>query len=582
MPKLDASQIALLLGEFGRRAMLYGGNPYRAKAYIRAAERIALLTEPIGSLIAKKRLQEIPGIGPAIAQIITQMYATGSHPSLEKMRADFPKPVFEMLTIPGLRPDKILKIHKELGIATLEELEAACRHDKLRGITGLGAALQRRILEGLQARASSQNKRHMHRATDLLEGAKENLEKSFLGLGRIEIAGDLRRASELVGDLSLVAEQPNAKESSLQFGELAVHVVEPDHFGAAWLFTTGSEAHLAQLQKIASKKGLKLERDGLYRHDKLIAAKSEKEIYEALGLQFIAPELREGRDEIELARKRNLPRLTELADLKGILHAHTTESDGVNSLEQMAHAVRKRGYVYFGVTDHSKSAHYAGGLSVDQINTQHGAIDELNAQYGESFHVFKGIESDILPDGSLDYPEEILDRFDFVVASVHGQFRKDRHAQTERILCAVQNPHTTILGHMTGRQLLRRPGYEIDVERILAACAEHDVAVEINANPWRLDLDWRWHSKALELGCIFSINPDAHSTTEIDLVKWGIAMARKGGVPPDRVLNALDLASFRAHLEARSRKRLKRQKSRRPSLGNSFGRSKHTSSTVGN
>lgn len=186
-----------------------------------------------------------------------------------------------------------------------------------------------------------------------------------------------------------------------------------------------------------------------------------------------------------------------------------------------------------------------------------------------------------MPDGSLDYPEQILDRFDFVVASVHGQFRKDRLAQTERILRAVQNPYTTILGHMTGRQLLRRPGYEIDVERILAACAEHDVAVEINANPWRLDLDWRWHSKALDLGCTFSINPDAHSTTEIDLVKWGVGMARKGGVPPDRVLNARDLASFRVHLETRARKRLKRQKSTRSSLSNSFGRSKHTSPAIG-
>jgi DNA polymerase (family X) len=259
-----------------------------------------------------------------------------------------------------------------------------------------------------------------------------------------------------------------------------------------------------------------------------------------------------------LARKKQLPKLVREQDIRGILHAHTNASDGVNDLRQMAEATRKRGYSYFGVADHSRSAHYAGGLSVEEIAAQHDLIDELNAEYNGEFQVFKGIESDILPDGSLDYPNEVLSRFDFVVASVHGQFRKDRASQTERILRAVANPFTTILGHMTGRQLLRRPGYDIDIERILVACAQHGVAVEINANPWRLDLDWRWHQMGLELGCLFSINPDAHSTAEVDLTKWGVAMARKGGVSSHRVLNALDLASFRAYLEARKGSNLAR------------------------
>jgi DNA polymerase (family 10) len=289
-------------------------------------------------------------------------------------------------------------------------------------------------------------------------------------------------------------------------------------------------------------------------HGKLVAARSEREIYNALDLAFIEPELREGRGEIALAQKRQLPSLIRAENIRGILHAHTTASDGVNTLKQMAEATRKRGYCYFGVADHSKSAHYAGGLSIEEIIAQHQLIDELNAQYGDQFQIFKGIESDILPDGSLDYHYEVLARFDFVVASVHGQFRKDRASQTERILRAVGNPYTTILGHMTGRQLLRRPGYDVDIDAVLAACAEHGVAVEINANPWRLDLDWRWHQRGLELGCMFSINPDAHSTTEIDLTKWGVAMARKGGVPPERVLNALDLCCFRAYLAERKTK----------------------------
>ena len=296
---------------------------------------------------------------------------------------------------------------------------------------------------------------------------------------------------------------------------------------------------------------MSLDAEGLRRGGKVIAAGTEEEIYEALGLAFIEPELREGRGEIALAKKNRLPHLVRYEDIRGILHAHTNASDGVHTLKQMAEATRKRGFSYFGVADHSKSAHYAGGLTVEQIAAQHEAIEELNARYDPGFRIFKGIESDILADGSLDYPDEILSHFDFVVASVHSQFRKDRAAQTDRILRAVANPHTTILGHMTGRQLLRRPGYEVDVERILAACAEYGVAVEINANPWRLDLDWRWHQKAIEIGCWFSVNPDAHSTAEIDLIKWGVAMARKGGVPKDRVLNALDVTGFSAHLEAR-------------------------------
>ena len=507
MPSLDAPEIARLLDEFGRRAMLYGGNPYRAKAYRRAGERVALLTEPIGSLIAENRLREIPGVGEAIAQVITKLHETGSHPSLEKMRAEIPESVLAMLTVPGLRPDKVLKLHKELGISTLEELEDACKRDRLKGVKGLGPALQRKILAGLEERKSSRDGRHIHRAAELLEAAKASLKRSSLGLRKIEVSGDLRRGCEIVSDLSLVAEKSGAKMSPLKFGELTVHMANKQRFGAALLFSTGSEAHLKQLQTIAHKKGLRLGPDGLYRDGKLVAARSEQDIYKALGLPFIEPELREGRDEIALSRRNRLPHLIREEDLRGILHAHTTASDGVNTLPQMAEAVRERGFSYFGVADHSRSAHYARGLNLQQIVAQHEAIDDLNAGYGEGFQVFKGIESDILPDGSLDYPDDVLSRFDFAIASVHGQFRKDRQSQTERILKAVANPYTTILGHMTGRQLLRRPGYDIDVERVLAACEHYGVAVEINANPWRLDLDWRWHQKAIALGCIFSINP---------------------------------------------------------------------------
>jgi histidinol phosphatase-like PHP family hydrolase len=238
-----------------------------------------------------------------------------------------------------------------------------------------------------------------------------------------------------------------------------------------------------------------------------------------------------------------------------VLHAHTDRSDGLDTLEAMAEATLSRGYEYFGVTDHSRSAHYAGGLSPEEVAEQQAEADRLNKKYGKRFRIFKGVESDILVDGSLDYPEEVLETFDFVVASVHGRFKMDRAAQTERIIRAVSNPYTTILGHMTGRQLLRRPGYDIDIEKVLSACAEHGVAVEINSNPWRLDLDWRWHESALSLGCLMSINPDAHSTRELDLTHWGVEMARKGGVPKDRVLNCHSKDELASYLEKRAAER---------------------------
>src|SRR6478672_6511799 len=531
--------------------MLLDGDPYRAKAYVRAAENLALLTEPLDAVIAEGRLRQVPSVGEAIADIITKLHQTGGHPSLEKIRQDFPASLLELLTVPGLPRQKIVKLHNELGINTLEELEIAVRQDRLKGVKGLGPALQRKIHAGLEIRQTARNARHIHRAADLLDAAQVNLKRSLADAKRIMIAGDLRRGSELVSDLALVAEVPSEKLQELKNGELTVHLTEEKRFGARLLFATGSEAHLDALCALAKRKGLTLNAEGLKRDGRVVASRSEEEIYKALGLAFIEPELREGGDEIALAKSKRLPKLVKDEDICGVLHAHTDASDGANTLQQMAEATRKRGYAYLGITDHSRSAHYAGGLNVDEISEQHEAIERLNASYGDDFRIFKGIESDILPDGSLDYPDDVLRQLDFVVASVHGQFRKDISAQTERIIKAVANPHTTILGHMTGRQLLRRPGYEVDVERVLAACAKHAVAVEINSNPWRLDLDWRWHRRALELGCTFSINPDAHSTAEIDLTHWGVVMARKGGISPDRVLNCLDLQAFDRYLASR-------------------------------
>jgi DNA polymerase (family 10) len=471
------------------------------------------------------------------------------------MRQEIPSGVLEMLSVPGLRPDKILKLYKELGISSLADLKQAALEDRLKPVKGLGAALQAKILRGIESKR--EGARHLHRAAALLAAAEANLRQSHPGLKRITPAGEFRRGCELVSHLAIVAEAPvleSAPQTLVPSPQLTVHLADAKRYGITLLLATGSERHVQMLRAHAAEKGFLLDEQGLHRSRKLVAARAEEDIYQALGLAFIPPELREGGDEIALARAGKLPQLVTGPDLRGILHAHTDRSDGVDTLARMAQATRERGYAYLGVADHSRSAHYAGGLSIEEAAQQDAEIDRLNRSYRGRFRIFKGIESDILADGSLDYPDEVLARFDFVVASVHSRFRLPREEQTRRILRAVANPYTTILGHMTGRQLLRRPGYDIDIEKILAACAQHAVAVEINANPWRLDLDWRWHARALELGCMMSINPDAHSTAEIDLTHWGVEMARKGGVPKERVLNCLDTAAIAEFFKQRGRR----------------------------
>ena len=553
MPSLDAHGVASLLREYAQRTALRGGNPYRAKAYSRAADSLAALAVPLDVLVAEDRLTEIPGVGDAIADIITKLHKTGSHPSLEKLRKEIPAGVLEMLAIPGLRPEKVLRLYKDLGIGSLPELEAAAKDDRIKKAKGLGAALQTKILQNLAIAKSGEGRLHLHRAAALLAHAKDSIRKSRPELKRVTIAGDFRRGCELVGDLAIVAEAAKPDKTSTPPADgLQIRVSDRKHFGAALLFATGSTTHIEQLQALAAEKRMRLEPDGLHKGRTLIASE-EAEIYRALGLPFIDPELREGRGEIEAALKDKLPKLVADQDLRGILHCHTDASDGTETLETMAKATRQRGFEYFGVADHSKSAHYAGGLSVEEITQQHREADRLNKRFGKDFRILKGIESDILADGSLDYDDDVLERFDFVVASIHGRFKLDRKAQTQRLLRAISNPHTTIIGHMTGRQLQRRPGYEIDVEKVLRACAKHDVVVEINAHPWRLDLDWRWHQAALEFGCMMSINPDAHSIPELDHMHWGVLMARKGGVPADRVLNVMTLAEITRYLRQKRR-----------------------------
>jgi DNA polymerase (family 10) len=552
VPTADTKTIAKLLREYAHRTALRGGNPYRSKAYSRAADSLAALAVPLDRLIEEERLTEIPGVGDAIADIITKLYRSGTHPSLEKLREEIPAGVVELLTVPGLRPEKVLRLYKDLGITSLDELEAAAQEDRIKKAKGLGAALQTRILQNLTIAKSGEGRLHLHRAAFLLLHAKETLEKGQPDIRHATIAGDFRRGCELVGDLALVAEAPKLEggPAILDYSGLKIHLTDRKHFGATLLHATGSAEHLDGLRALSKQNGMRLEVDGLHKGRSLVGA-NEEGIYRALGLPFIEPELREGRGEIERALEGKLPKLVTDRDLHGILHCHTVASDGTETLAKMAKATRERGFQYFGVSDHSKSAH--GGLSIERIEEQHREVDRLNKAFGNEFRILKGIESNILANGSLDYPDEVLESFDFVVAGIHDRFKLDKKSQTDRLLRAISNPHTTILGHMTGRQLLRRPGYDIDVEKVLRACAKYGVAVEINAHPWRLDLDWRWHQAALDFGCIMSINPDAHSISEFDHMHRGVEMARKGGVPATRVLNAMKLSEITQYLKRRRR-----------------------------
>lgn len=555
---LDAAAVAALLRELGQRIELSGDSPFKARAYFRAAESLLALTEPLDRVIAAGRLRAIPGVGAAIEEKIVTLARTGTHRTLERLRQEVPASALEFLRIPGLTVLKARQLLQELHIKTLEELEAACRRDALANVRGLGPALQRRILQGIDILRRSRGQRLIHHAEGLLVATAANLARSHPELDRVELAGDFRRGCELVHDLAIVArtQEPIASIGSVSINnQMDLFVADPARYGVALLLATGSAAHVEELRGWAAERGFSLGLDGLMRGRKLVPCADEGEVYAALGLPCIAPELREGAGEVAAAAQGRLPDLVSGADVRGVLHCHTTASDGVNSLEEMAEGARARGLHYFGVADHSRSAGYAGGLSLDEIVAQHAEADRLNRRWRGRFTILKGIECDILADGALDYPDDVLASFDFVVASVHSRFRMDEAAQTERILRAVANPHTTILGHMTGRMLLRREGYELDIERVLAACAEHGVAVEINANPHRLDLDWRWHRRALELGCTLSINPDAHSIAELDLTRWGVLIARKGGVPAGRVLNAMGLKAIIAVLKRRKRSR---------------------------
>lgn len=557
-------QIARVLRETGALIELTGGNAFRARAYQNAALTVDRLEEPVSDIAARGELDKVNRIGTAMAAQIVDLLERGSFDQLDELIAAVPPGLMEVLRVKGIGAKKARTLWQSLDITSLEELEEAATIGRLADLPGFGKKTQETILQSVRQYREYRAHRRYAEAVSIAEPMLNTI-RSAQGVEAASITGDLRRAMETVSgaefvigaaDLDLATtglletlpleETSRSKDEVVLAGALNdglaanLIIVPLEEFGSTLWRTTGSTEHCTRF---------------IEEYGSPASARDEKSVYASAGLPVIPPELRENRGELEAAAAGVLPNLIRVEDLRGVLHNHSTYSDGVHTLRQMAEAVRARGFSYFGICDHSQSLTIANGLSIERVREQQDEIRALNDEFasdgGSRFRIFSGIESDILADGSLDYPDDVLASFDFVVASVHSRFNMTEEEGTERLIRAVTNPYTTILGHATGRLLLTRSGYPIDHERVIEACAEAGTAIEINANPRRLDMDWRWLRSATDRGVLISINPDAHSIEELDYVRWGVAAARKGWLTATQCLNALDLDEIDTWFEAR-------------------------------
>ncbi|MFA7379207.1 MAG: DNA polymerase/3'-5' exonuclease PolX [Bacteroidia bacterium] len=545
-------EIADVLKMYAQLYELHGGNPFKIKSYNAAVFRIDKFPVPLSGK-TEEELAQIDGIGKSLAEKIAQIDERGTFTDLDDLISETPEGVFQMLRIKGLGPKKVQVIWKELGIESVGELLYACHENRLAQAKGFGQKTQESVVKSIEFAAASAGKFHYAAVEELAHTLLKSLQQ-FPFVLSAALTGEVRRKSEIINAVEFVLATDDSTDAIQKlsacdlFHEVAIdrniltakwnevpvkiHLTsEQEYIYHLWQ-TTGVEAHNTQLN-VAVKN-----------------YSSEEEIYNSHQLDYIVPELREGTKEIELAKSHSLPRLVEVSDLKGTLHNHSTYSDGSNTLEQMALECIKRSYEYLGICDHSKSAQYAGGLKEDRIIAQHNEIDVLNKKLGP-FKIFKGIESDILNDGSLDYTADVLSSFDFVVASVHSNLKMNEEKAMGRLLKAIENPYTTILGHPTGRLLLIREGYPVDHKKMIDACAANGVIIELNAHPYRLDMDWRWISYALDKGVKISINPDAHNTAGFSDMYYGVCVARKGFLTADMCFNALTQNEISAYFAQR-------------------------------
>jgi len=564
---MDKKQVSTILEEIGTLLELKGENFFKSRAYERGGRTILSLSEDISDLVESGEVRKIEGIGSALADKITELVTTGKLEYYEKLKASIPPGLVEMTAIPGFGPKKIKKVYDALDIKTITELEKACKEDGLKELEGFGKTTQRNILQGIEFLRKHKERHLFHHALMAAQPLVEAV-RNHPKVMRAELAGSLRRKKETIKDIDIVASardkdveeimhffstQPGVKKVTgkgptkcsvvLEKGINAdLRILPDDKFAFILHHFTGSAEHNTAMRSLAKKMGMKVSEYGLFKNeDELIPCKDERGIFAALGLSYIPPELREDNGEIEAAAENNIPAMVELADIKGILHCHSTWSDGANTLEEMALATQEMGYQYFGICDHSEIVVYARGMTPEQVKEQHAEIDELNKKFTD-FKILKGTECDIINDGSLDYPDEVLATFDFVVASVHTNLHMSGDDAMNRIIKGMQNRYVDILGHPTGRLLSGRDGLPLDMYKIIDAAAEYNVVIELNASPHRFDIDWRYCKYAKEKGVLISINPDAHSIDGINDMEYGIGIAQKGWLERKNIFNALSLA----------------------------------------
>jgi DNA polymerase (family 10) len=563
-----------VLAEIGQLLELHGADSFRASAFAAAARALEGTSADLEALARTGDLATLSGIGPGIASVLRELVLTGRSAVHEELVAATPVGLFELMRLPGLGIKRIRLLHERLGVDSLDSLEAAARRGRIASLAGFGLKTQEKLVEGIAFARAVRGRRLFPRALEVAERLADGL-RARQEVVEVAVAGTVRRCLEIADGIDLVASSAAPAETRDVFatvngisgarlvgdvveGQLSdglpvrLRCVDPPGFAAALLWETGSEPHLRDLVEHAAAAGIRADADGFWRGTERIDAADERALYSALGLQYLPPELREGLGEVGLAAAGQLPELVELSDLRGTFHCHTTDSDGKATLEEIAAGAAARGWEYLGIADHSRTAAYAGGLSVESLLAQREAIARFNEDLGDSSpRLFAGTESDILADGSLDYPDEVLAGLDYVVGSVHSAFRMSREAMTARLIRAVRNPRLTILGHPTGRLLLRREGYAVDLAAVVDAAAEAGVVIEINAHPNRLDLDWREVRSAAARGVLIAINPDAHSVDALDHVAYGVNIARKAGLEPRQILNCWSRKEVEAYFAER-------------------------------
>ncbi|MEJ2049153.1 MAG: DNA polymerase/3'-5' exonuclease PolX [Calditrichota bacterium] len=560
----DKKEIIQALEEMSVLLELKGENVFKVRAFSNAARILQGLSEDFDKLIENNRITEVKGIGQGIADVIMEIVEKGKSSELESMKKEIPAGLLEMMKIPGMGPKKIRAVWTKLDITNIGELEYACKENRLIDLEGFGLKTQEKILKGIDL-VKKYSERHL--ISDVLPVAEEIFTKlkKEKGVIRSALAGSLRRRRETIKDIDyLVSARESDRESIMDdFTKLPqvdsitgqgltktsvvlkngisadLRIVDDSQFPYALHHSTGSKEHNVAMRELARKSSLKMNEYGLFRNEtENIDCKNEEQIYKQLGMTYIPPELRENFGEIEAALKNYIPKLIEESNIKGVIHVHSNYSDGINSIAEMAHACQERGYEYLVISDHSQSANYANGLKPDRVKQQHQEIDQLNKKL-KNFRILKSIESDILADGSLDYGDDILKSFDLVIASIHSRFNMTEDEATKRVIKALENPFTTILGHPTGRVLLAREGYPVNMKKVIDAAAYLDVSIELNANPHRLDIDWRIIHDAKNKGVRISIDPDAHRIDGIEDIRYGVGIARKGWLTKADVLNCL-------------------------------------------